>query len=237
MNDSNLDALLAKWGTDIDRDLLTLALTHRSYAYEHDLQPNERLEFFGDSILGYVAADYIFHTYDHDDEGMMSKTKSAAVSEKALADVARSLNLGDYIRLGIGEERSGGRNKDSILSDTVEALIAATYETHGIDVTRRVVEQHIIPQIKKASHLGPALDWRTALEERARELGIPGEITYDISGEGPDHARIYHSKVYIGEAYLGHGDGTSQKAAKLDACKDAYLKLENQAPLSDAAIR
>ncbi|MBM7825221.1 ribonuclease-3 [Arcanobacterium pluranimalium] len=226
--------LLEKWGVSIDPQLLELALTHRSWAFEHESLHNERLEFLGDSVLGFFAADRIFQDFDDSTEGDMSKIKSAAVSERALAEVARELGVGDYIRLGIGEERSGGRNKDSILSDTVEALIAATYLDHGIDVTREIVERHINPKIADATKMGPALDWRTAVEEKARALGIREEISYRIEGRGPDHAREYTAFVYFGEDLWGSGEATSQKNAKLAACQNAYFVLDGGEPLGHA---
>ena len=227
MHNSDTSMLLAAWGIDIDAPLRTLALTHRSWAFEHETEHNERLEFLGDSVLGYLTADWMFREHPESSEGDMSKVKSAAVSEKALAHVARQLKLGDYVRLGHGEEQTGGRDKDSILSDTVEALIAATYLQHGIAGAQVVVERHIVPEIKRALELGPALDWRTAFEEKARELEVPNvdNLRYEVSGEGPDHARIYSAKVYLGDTFWGEGSGSSQKAAKLAACANAYQRL------------
>ena len=227
MHNSDTAALMKAWGVDIDAHMRTIALTHRSWAYEHETKHNERLEFLGDSVLGFIAADWLFREYPEDTEGDMSKIKAAGVSEKALAEVARELKLGEYIRLGVGEERTGGRKKDSILSDTVEALIAATYVQYGIDTTRTVVERHIVPVLKKAAALGPALDWRTAFEERARAMGVPhvDDIRYEVHGEGPDHARVYTARMYVHDIFWGEGTGTSQKAAKLEACADAYRRL------------
>ena len=227
MHKSDTTKLMEAWGIDLPGHLRTLALTHRSWAFEHGTEHNERLEFLGDSILGYIAADWIYHKYPQDSEGDMSKVKAASVSEKALARVARELELGDYIRLGHGEEITGGRGKDSILSDTVEALIAATYLAHGIDATREIVEHHIVPEIRHANELGPALDWRTAFEEKARGMGIPNvdDLRYEMQGEGPDHARVYTARVFLGTQYWGEGTDTSQKSAKLAACADAYRRL------------
>lgn len=227
MFNPNTTELMHAWGVDLESHIRTLALTHRSWAFEHGTDHNERLEFLGDSVLGFIAADWIFEQFPEDSEGDMSKVKSASVSEKALAIVARELNLGSYIRLGVGEERTGGREKDSILSDTVEALIAATYLQHGMETVRAVVERHIVPIIHKAADLGPALDWRTAFEEKARELGIPhmAELRYEVQGEGPDHARVYTAKLYLAQDFWGEGTGSSQKVAKLAACADAYQRL------------
>ncbi|USR78839.1 ribonuclease III [Arcanobacterium pinnipediorum] len=225
MHEHDSQQLLSAWGVQIPQELLILALTHRSWAYEHGTQHNERLEFLGDSILGAVVAEQIFHEYPEKSEGELSKIKSAAVSERALADIARSLNLGSYIRLGKGEEQTGGREKDSILSDTVESLIAATYEACGIDVVIATVRKHLHDKIIEATHMGPALDWRTAMEEKARELGITGDVTYQIDGQGPDHAKVYTARVFIADQMWGSGQATSRKAAKLAACQDAYHRL------------
>ena len=235
MHNPNVTALLAAWGVEISAELCTLALTHRSWAFEHDSSHNERLEFLGDSVLGFIAADWIYREFPENSEGEMSKVKAASVSEKALAMVARQLHLGEFVRLGVGEERTGGREKDSILSDTVEALIAATYLEHGMRVARRIVEHHIVPVIQTASRLGPALDWRTAFEEKAREMGVPhvDDLRYEMIGEGPDHARVYTAKMYLADIFWGEGTASSQKAAKLAACADAYHRLTGGAMRTD----
>lgn len=222
-------AELERWGAQIADEYLQPALTHRSWAYENEGEHAERLEFLGDSILGAVVAASIFAESPEATEGDMSKIKAAAVSERSLADVARGLNLGQYVRLGRGEEMSGGRDKDSILADTVEALIGATYLTLGIDKTRDVVLRHLAPKIEEARGLGPALDWRTAFEEKARKSGITGNLHYEVEGEGPDHARRYTAHVYVDDRHWGTGEATSQKQAKLQACKDAYFALDERA--------
>ncbi len=224
--------LLKKWGVTIEPALLERALTHRSWAYENNTLSYERLEFFGDSILGFFAAQYIFLQYKKFDEGDMSKIKAASVSEPALAEIARDLGLGQYIRLGKGEAKHGGREKDSILSDVVEALIAATYITHGTDITKRIVEKHVVPKILQATKMGPALDWRTAVDEKARELGIKAELEYEILATGPDHAREYIVSVFFAGTNWGTGRATSQKAAKLVACKVAYDNLVANTPIA-----
>lgn len=225
MHNEETSVLLDRWGVVIPDDLLELALTHRSFAYEHDCDHNERLEFLGDSILGAVVAADIFDEFSDMSEGELSKIKSAAVSERALAAVARRLGLGDFIRLGKGEALTGGRDKDSILSDTMEALFAATYICAGLSTAIDTVRRHMSEQVVEATKMGPALDWRTAAEEKARELGVPGDLRYEVSGEGPDHARVYTATVFFGETPMGEGSATSQKAAKLEACRAAYLAM------------
>lgn len=218
--------LLAQWGIDLPHTDLLHALTHRSWAFEHDVAHNERLEFLGDSILGMITVDEIYHAFPNEDEGVMSKYKAASVSEEALALIARQLELGKYIRLGKGEAASGGAQKDSILSDTVEALIAVTYLNHGLETTRKIVLNWIRPRIAEVVSRGPALDWRTSFEELARKYGIVGDLSYKMKGEGPDHARIYTAEVYLAGKHFGTGVASSQKRAKLAACEDAYHSLQ-----------
>lgn len=220
-----LSEFFKKWGVEVPEDLIGRALSHRSWAYENDAGDNERLEFLGDSVLGAIVADAVFRAYQEKDEGDLSKIKSATVSERALAELARELGIGELVRLGNGEELSGGRNKDSILADTVEAIIAATYLAHGLEKTIEIVRNHFVPKIRKASQMGPALDWRTAFEELARDSGMSDNLHYDISAVGPDHARVYTAKVYVDQRYWGTGEASSQKAAKLLACEDAYRRL------------
>lgn len=219
------ERLLQVWGADIPAEMLALALTHRSWAYENDSDHNERLEFLGDSILGAVVAYTIFKQYPDKSEGDLSKIKAAAVSERALAEVARSLNLGDHLFLGRGEELSDGRDKDSILADTVEALIGATLLSRGDKIAVDVIKRLMEPKILEASRMGPALDWRTAVDEKAREIGIFAPLTYEIDGVGPDHARVYTARVLFDDIFWGSGTATSQKAAKLVACQNAYENM------------
>ncbi|MDO4887273.1 MAG: ribonuclease III [Actinomycetaceae bacterium] len=214
--------LVERWGIDIDRPMLRLALTHRSFAYEHDEPHNERLEFLGDSILGLVTAERVYRDFPHSREGDMSRMKTFAVSEKALASVARGLGLGQFIRLGKGEAASGGRDKDSILSDTVEALIAATYLQHGMEPTRRVVERLIADKLRDASILGPNLDWQTSFEEIAHARGMEGSLQFEVTSTGPDHQRVYTAVASMGGRVWGSGKGTSKKGSRQAAAEASY---------------
>lgn len=214
--------LLERWGTNISRPLLRRALTHRSFAFEHDEPHNERLEFLGDSILGLIAAEYLYREFPEASEGDMSRMKTFAVSEPALAGVARFLHLGESIRLGKGEDASGGRNKDSILSDTVEALIAATYVEHGMDVTRPIVERLIAPRIKDASLLGPNLDWQTSFEEVAHDMGMEGSLQFEVDSTGPDHDRVFTAVASMGGRVWGSGSGSTKKKARQAASEASY---------------
>ncbi|VDG76274.1 ribonuclease III [Actinobaculum suis] len=197
-------------------------MTHRSFAFEHDEPHNERLEFLGDSILGLIIAERVFREFPDASEGDMSRIKTNAVSEKALADVARQIDLGSHLRLGRGEAKSGGRNKDSILSDTVEALIAATYLEHGMEVTRQIVEGLLSEKVEEASHLPPNLDWQTSFEEVAHTIGYEGTMEFEITSTGPDHARVFTAVASMDGRTWGTGSGTSQKNARHAAAEASY---------------
>lgn len=217
--------LLQRWGIEISRPLLRRALTHRSFAFEHDEAHNERMEFLGDSILGMIVADRLYRQFPEASEGDMSRMKTYVVSERALADIARGLDLGRSIRLGKGEAMSGGREKDSILSDTVEALIAATYLEHGLEATRTVVEALVEQKIADASVLGPNLDWQTSFEELAHGEGMEGTLQFDITHTGPDHARVFTAVANMAGRTWGSGSGTSQKNARRKASEASYRIL------------
>ncbi|MGV2386199.1 MAG UNVERIFIED_CONTAM: ribonuclease III, partial [Thermobifida fusca] len=152
-------------GVEIAPDILTRALTHRSYAYENGgLPTNERLEFLGDSVLGLVVTDTLYRTHPDLSEGQLAKLRAAVVNMRALADVARELGIGRYVRLGRGEEATGGRDKSSILADTLEALIGAVYLDRGLDEASALVHRLFDPLIARASGLGAGLDWKTSLQ-------------------------------------------------------------------------
>lgn len=226
LSEGECERLCAAWGAQIPQELLTLVFTHRSYAFEHDTPHNERLEFMGDSILGAVVSVYLYMTYPDKSEGDLSKIKAASVSAAALYEVAKKLGFGNYMFLGKGEEHTGGRQRESTLADVVEALIAATWLTHGTDVTQKVVLTHVLPLIERAALLGPALDWRTSLEEYARSHGITESISYHVDGVGPDHAKVYTAVVSLDREW-GTGTATSSKFAKLAACRDAYYQMHS----------
>lgn len=209
----------------IDTQLLELALTHRSYAYESGgLPTNERLEFLGDSVLGVVITDALYHRYPDLAEGQLAKFRSAIVNAKALADVARTLNLGTFIHLGRGEESTGGRDKSSILADTFEAILGAVYLDHGIDVTRKLILDLFEELIAQAATLGAGLDWKTSLQELTAELGV-GVPSYSISESGPDHAKAFAAQVVLGDKFYGHGTGSNKKEAEQQAAASAYAEL------------
>ena len=216
------------WGIQLSRSLLRRALTHRSFAFEHGEEHNERLEFLGDSILGMIVAEKVYNDYPNASEGDMSRMKTYAVSERGLSDIARELGLGKFLRLGKGEDKSGGRNKDSILSDTLEAIIAATYLQHGMNTTRALVSKLVERKLKEASVLGPNLDWQTSFEEMAHRHGMEGTLQFEITGEGPDHARIFTAQAYMAGRQWGSGTGTSQKNARRKASEASYWLLAQE---------
>lgn len=221
---TDLEALTARLGLALDDDLLRLALTHRSYAHETGGIPtNERLEFLGDSVLGIVVTEFLFLAHRDVPEGDLAKMRSATVSQRALAEVARDLGLGDYILLGRGELVTGGREKDSILSDTVEAIIGAAYLVHGLEPTRVMVEDLTRHHLLNAKRLAAGLDWKTSLGELATLQGLPAPC-YAVEGSGPDHNRSFAATVTVGEV-VGRGTGSSKKVAEHGAAEDAYLKL------------
>ena len=212
---TDTEALVYRWGPSIDGELLDLALTHRSYAHENGgLPTNERLEFLGDSVLGIIVTEYLYRTHSEVPEGQLAKMRAATVSEPALAAVARDLGLGEFIKLGKGEALSGGRDKDSILSDTVEALIGATYLTHGLEETRTVVTRLVSRFLDSARTRGAGLDWKTSLQELAavHQLGNP---VYEVAGTGPDHQRVFTASAIVDGEVLGQGTGRSARRASL----------------------
>lgn len=218
---TDLGTLAARLGVDLDEPLLTLALTHRSWAHEHGGMPtNERLEFLGDSVLGIVVTEYLFSRHPDASEGELAKMRSATVSQRALAQVARSIGLGEFVLLGRGELVTGGREKDSILSDTTEALIGATYLTHGLEASRAMVETLVGPLLRDAARLSTGLDWKTSLQEIAASHGLPSP-SYEVQGSGPDHDRWFSATVTV-SSFVGTGAGSSKKVAEHGAAAEVY---------------
>lgn len=214
-------SLTASLGLVIAPELLILALTHRSYAHENGGIPtNERLEFLGDSVLGIVVTEELYRANPHEPEGTLAKMRSAIVSQKALASVARAHHVGEFVRLGRGERVTAGRQKDSILSDTVEALIGAAYLAHGLEPTRAMVLRLVDGLLKNAARASAGLDWKTSLQELAGQHGLAAPI-YEVEGTGPDHDRVFHAIARVG-TFRGEGTGTSKKAAEHGAAEAAY---------------
>jgi ribonuclease-3 len=214
----------------VDPELLERALTHRSFAYEQGgLPTNERLEFLGDSVLGVVVTEHLFVSYPDLSEGQLAKLRAAVVNSRALADVARDLDLGAVIRLGRGEESTGGRDKSSILADTLEALLGAIYLDLGLVAVAEVIHTIFDPLIGEAANLGAGLDWKTSLQEltAGRSLGVP---EYVVTEQGPDHQKTFTAVVQVASETYGSGSGRSKKEAEQEAAAAAWHTIRGMFP-------
>ncbi len=210
----------------LDADLVVLALTHRSYAYEHGgLPTNERLEFLGDAVLGVVITETLYRTHPDLQEGRLAKLRASVVNMHALAGVGRAIGVGEQLRLGRGEELTGGRDKSSIVADAVEAIIGAVYLQHGLEVARGVVSRLFADLLAAAPQLGAGLDWKTSLQELAAERGL-GVPEYRVSEEGPDHAKVFAARVLLSGSARGTGSGRTKKEAEQNAASAAYTSLQ-----------
>ena len=224
------DALSEKLGVEINRELLKLALTHRSYSYEHGNIPNnERLEFLGDSVLGFVVTSHIYETLTDLPEGEMTKVKNAVVSARALAVVAAELGLGEYLLLGKGELATDGRNKPNLLADAFEAILGAAYMSNGFDAARALVEKFVFPLLDNPDEIRANSDPKTTLQERIQALGR-GTPTYKTRFEGPDHDRDYFSILLINGEEISHGEGRTKKNAETAAAVKALDALADAVP-------
>ncbi len=210
--------------------LIELSLVHRSYSYEHgEIPTNERLEFLGDSVLGVVVTDALYRNYPDLPEGQLARMRSSVVNAQALADVARTLGLGPFIRLGKGEITSGGHDKVSILADTLEAVIGAVYIARGIEIAQDFIQSIFLPLIEDSSQLGAALDWKTSLQELTGISGLDLPV-YRVLDSGPDHAKSFEAQVLVGEVVLGTGSGSSKKISEQLAAQEAYSALMERFP-------
>jgi ribonuclease-3 len=225
-------------GVVLPGDLLTLALTHRSYAYEHGgLPTNERLEFLGDSVLGLVVTDELYRSQPDLPEGQLAKLRASVVNMTSLAGVARSLGsggIGPHLLLGRGEETTGGREKDSILADALEALIGAIHLGGGLETASAIVHRLFDPLLVEAATRGAGLDWKTSLQElgAARGLGPP---SYRVEDDGPDHAKTFTASVLLAGAVRGTGSGRTKKAAEQEAAEVAWRAISAEHAHAPAA--
>jgi ribonuclease-3 len=222
--------LVGALGVSLDAELLRRALTHRSYAYEHGGLPhNERLEFLGDSVLGIVITDTLYRTHPDLSEGRLARLRASVVNMRALADVARNVDgddgLGAYVLLGRGEEATGGRDKASILSDTLEALLGAIFLQHGLDVVARVIHHLFDPLLDEVATQGAALDWKTSLQELTATLAL-GVPEYVITYAGPDHARTFAARASVGGELFDECVGRTKKEAEQLAAASAWGMLQ-----------
>lgn len=221
----NLNALSSRLGVEIEPQLLELALTHRSYSYENGNSPNnERLEFLGDSVLGFVVTAHIHDLLVELPEGELTKVKNAVVSARALAGVASKLGLGDFLRLGKGEDQTGGRTKLNLLADTFEAILGAVYVSKGLDEARGLVERFVFPLLQDTDALRENSDPKTTLQEKVQERGNSAPV-YETSFEGPDHDKDFHAKVLVDAKVIGEGSGKSRKGAETEAAINALSNL------------
>ncbi len=220
--------LEAAFGVALEPDLMRRALTHRSYAYENGgLPTNERLEFLGDSVLGVVVTTALYLNHPDLPEGQLAKLRASVVNMRALAQVARGLGpfgLGAYLLLGKGEETTGGRDKASILADTLEALLGAIYLQYGLETATQVIHKLFDPLMADAAGRGAALDWKTSLQELTAALGL-GVPDYRIDEAGPDHAKTFTAWVVVAGDRYGGEDGHSKKEAEQRAAEAAWRRL------------
>jgi ribonuclease III len=228
------DELVRKLQVPVEPELLERALMHRSFAYENGgLPTNERLEFLGDSVLGLIVTDTLFNSYPDLPEGQLAKLRAAVVQMRALAGVARGLDLGAYVRLGKGEEGTGGRDKASILADTLEAVIGAVYLDQGLLAADALVHRLFDPVIARSARLGAGLDWKTSLQEltAAELLGVP---EYHVEESGPDHQKSFRAFVRIGAQTYGEGEGRSKKEAEQQAAEAAWNAISERISAASA---
>lgn len=207
-----------------DGDLLRLALTHRSHSSEHSSDRSyERLEFLGDAVLQLAVTHYLYDEYPELPEGEMAKVRAAVVNERALAAVARRWNLGPALLLGKGEEMTGGRAKESILSDVVESVLGALYLEAGFERAHHVVLRHWADLVDERAAAPGRRDYKTRLQEKVAQTGE--RPRYEIADHGPEHAKEFTAQVYIGEELCGVGTGTSKKRAEQAAARAAAEAL------------
>lgn len=207
-----------------NKELLKKALTHTSYAYENNIESNEKLEFLGDSILEFISSEYIYNTYPNLQEGEMTKVRATVVCEKSLYKVAKLHNFSDFLYLGKSEQKTGGNKRPAILADSVEAVIAAMYMDGGLEVSKKFIIDNLKEEIEKATkHVGDK-DYKTVLQEKLQVHGNV-EIKYEIIKEiGPDHDKTFEAEVKCNGEVLATGVGKSKKEAQMEAARKALEK-------------
>lgn len=208
-----------------DKTYIQTALTHSSFANEHkEFNYNERLEFLGDSVLGLVVSDYLFRARNDLPEGKLTRLRANVVCEESLSVVARKINLGDHLFLGKGEKTSGGSDRDSILADATEAVIAAIYLDGGFDQAKDFILSNLRDTIAKNIDGNIFRDYKTILQEIIQ--GNNGKISYKLVGEsGPDHDKEFEMQVKCGQDTIGIGKGKNKKEAEKEAARDALVKM------------
>jgi ribonuclease-3 len=223
--------LAEAFGVDLTPQLLTRSLTHRSYAYENGgLPTNERLEFLGDAVLSLVVTTALYRSHPDLPEGQLAKLRASVVNMRALAEVARGLGprgLGAYLLLGKGEEATGGRDKASILADSLEAILGAIYLERGLDTAAIVIRKLFDPLMADAASRGAALDWKTSLQELTANHGF-GVPEYRVEESGPDHAKTFTARAVVSGESFGTGVGRSKKEAEQRAAELAWRLLSDR---------
>ena len=208
--------------------MLELALTHRSFSYEAGGIPtNERLEFLGDSVLGLIVTEELYKKFPDLDESRLSPLRSGVFNMKALAQIAREIKLGSYLRIGKGEESTNGRDKNSILADSLEALVGAIYLQHGYEKTAEIILNWMKPSLDSVLTLGAALDAKTALQELAASMNLASP-EYEISESGPDHDKSFIATALVGSERFETGQGKSKREAEQSAAKLAHEHLSSR---------
>lgn len=218
--------LLERLGVEIKPELVELALTHSSYAYENQTQSNERLEFLGDSVLGYVVASHVFQKHSDLSEGDLTRLKNSIVSSNALAAAANHLDLGKHLLLGKGEIATGGRQRLNILADAMEAVIGAVYLTSGIEGAAKLIEHAVIPLLDDPIALRELADPKTTLLEKLKEE--KSHLAYEVTFEGPEHNRIYFAKCKLKGEVIGEGEGSTIRSAETSAALAALRTIANR---------
>ena len=221
----NYATLIQRLGISIEAELLELALTHSSYAYENGKIPNnERLEFLGDSVLGFVVTGHVYSENPDLDEGSLSRLRSAIVSAKTLAKAANQIGLGEFVRLGKGEISTGGQTKTNILADTFEAIIGAAYLSGGLEPAKAIIDSLVIPLLSSEDELLETSEPRTVLSELLKSLG-KSDATFEVTHEGPDHDRTFFAAVIVDGSSVASGSGRTRKAAEAQAAMAALKTL------------
>ena len=234
MNRPLLRELAERLGVAFEQlELLEQALTHKSFANEapdvDGVGHNERLEFLGDAVLSLVVGEMLMQANPEEAEGELSRMRATLVNGDALAVQAAALGLGKALRLGRGEERSQGREKDSILADAFEAVLAAAYLDGGLEAARRIVEGSLGERIRSISHDHPDLDPKSRMQEHLQAQGLAPPVYRLVGSSGPDHQRRFEVEVCGDTGVLGCGNGRSKKAAEQEAARDALSRLEKDA--------
>lgn len=237
IEESELISLQERLGYEFRRrDLLIRSLTHKSFAHEARqpaLCDNETFEFLGDSVLGFVIGDLLFHRFPDMDEGALSKMKAYLVSAPILSEKSRRYGIGDSLFLGVGEAKSGGRNKDSLLANVFEALVAGVYLDGGIEPIRKLIETAFGPDLDAIDREDLLFhDYKTALQELAQGQGYPLPEYSVLDELGPDHDKRFVVEVKLSNVLVARGEGSSKKEAQQQAAKEALRRYQDRNPLA-----